>query len=138
MSKSSVKKQCQKRILKKETLPLVITSLPERYREKLEKEFNETQENKVKCLQELKDVLRRKCEKEVNQVLEEADLDFNRCSVTTELTRIYTNKDNLSTARVELLLRVQFRGSGVKEGPPGLSCFQIIALLTIVRILLTV
>ncbi|GFQ98235.1 CRAL-TRIO domain-containing protein [Trichonephila clavata] len=58
MSKTSAKRQCQKQNIIKETLPLEITSLPERYREKLETEFKETQENKVKCLQELKDILR--------------------------------------------------------------------------------
>ncbi|GFY73718.1 hypothetical protein TNIN_233081 [Trichonephila inaurata madagascariensis] len=55
-------------------------------------------------------------EKEVTWAPEEVGPDFDKDRITPELTRIYTNKDHLSIALIELRLRIQFRGSGVKEG----------------------
>ncbi|GFS57489.1 CRAL-TRIO domain-containing protein [Nephila pilipes] len=55
------KKVPKPKFLQKETmeiLPFEVTNLPEQYRVKLEKELNETTENKAKCLQELKILLK--------------------------------------------------------------------------------
>ncbi|GFS57492.1 CRAL-TRIO domain-containing protein [Nephila pilipes] len=57
------KKVPKPKFLQKETmeiLPFEVTNLPEQYRVKLEKELNETTENKAKCLQELKILLKGK------------------------------------------------------------------------------
>ncbi|GFY51877.1 methyl-CpG-binding domain protein 4 [Trichonephila inaurata madagascariensis] len=62
--------------------------------------------------------------KEVTRALKEVGPDFDRDPVTPKLKRIFTNKDHLSIERVELRLRIQFRGSGVKEGPAGAMSFN--------------